>query len=154
MRRDVGVVVLEAEHFGIGARGLRDTVDTEAGDALQPPSHPEIILRAASQCKRCGPGCNGNGRRGRPDTTEGYLDELRLEELEEALAQARQRRQRPALSVLSGPLGRLWRRRELNLRKVSAVKGALRLGRKLPGQQSTDALSAWAWGRVCLRWGP
>jgi hypothetical protein len=34
MRRDVGVVVLEAEHFRIGARRLCHAVDAEAGNAF------------------------------------------------------------------------------------------------------------------------
>ena len=46
-----------------------------------------------------------------------------------------------------------WRRRESNPRNVPAVKGALRVGWNLPGQQSMQARSAWAWGRVCLRSG-
>ena len=56
------------------------------------------------------------------------------------------------LTQLETPLSASWRR-ESNPRNVPAVKGALRVGWNLPGQQSMQARSAWAWGRVCLRSG-
>jgi hypothetical protein len=52
MRRNLGVVVLEAKHSRIRARGISHAIDAEARDALQPPDgHGAIIRHAPAMCK-------------------------------------------------------------------------------------------------------